>query len=60
MSLVSSGLGGFNISGKFFLVEELEGLSTFGDSLSGAGLLACEADWISWSTLHGDCELIGK
>jgi hypothetical protein len=46
-ALVSFGLGGFDISGKVFLVEGLGGLSTFGDSLSSTRFFACEAEWIS-------------
>jgi hypothetical protein len=59
-ALASSGPRGFNIFGKVFPAGGLGGLSTFGDSLSGAGFFACEADWISWGTLHGACKLIGK
>jgi hypothetical protein len=46
-TLVSSGPGGFDIAGKVFLAEGLEGLSTFGDSLLGIRLSASEAEWIS-------------
>jgi hypothetical protein len=46
-ALVSFGPGVFDISGNVFLLEGLGGLSTFGDSLSGARLFSCEAKWIS-------------
>jgi hypothetical protein len=38
---------GFDISGRVFLAEGLEGLSTFGDSLSGEIFFAGEAKGIS-------------
>jgi hypothetical protein len=37
----------FDISGKLFPTEGLGGLSTFGDSLSGARFFTGETEWIS-------------
>jgi hypothetical protein len=46
-TLVSSGLGAFDITEKVFPAEGLRGLSTFGDSLSGEMFFAGEAKGIS-------------
>jgi hypothetical protein len=51
-SSVSSGPGGFDISRLDFLAEGLGCLSTIGDSLLIRVFFACEAEWISWGTLH--------
>jgi hypothetical protein len=46
-ALVSSRTEGFNIVGKVLSVEGLRVLPTFGDTLSSARFLTCEAIWIS-------------
>jgi hypothetical protein len=48
----SFGLGGFDVSGTFFLAGGLRGLSIFGDSMSTGALFAEESGFISWGTLH--------
>jgi hypothetical protein len=45
--LLSSEPGGFGVSRRVFPAEELGGLSTFGDSLSGEMFFAGEAKGIS-------------